>query len=107
MKEQALQMKMQWASSQDDFLQMLVPGGGADRLAENLVGLKAAEYPADSITDVAVAAIAVSQKSDGSWNEVQVRSLLEESNREPLIGKLRLKHGCSIGDDTHVDFSRW
>lgn len=80
MKEQTLQMKTQWASLQDDFLQMALPGGGPDRLAENLLALKAAEYPADSITDTAIAAIAASQHSDGSWrNEVNVRPPIEQS----------------------------
>jgi N-acyl-D-amino-acid deacylase len=79
-KEQTLQMKTQWVSSQDDFLQMAIPGGGADRLAENLLGLKAAEYPADSITDATVAAIAVSQEPDGHWRtEVQIRPPVEQS----------------------------
>ena len=73
-------MKAQWVSSQDDFLQMGLPGGGPDRLAENLLALKASEYPADSITDAAVAAIAGSQHSDGSWrNEVNTRPPIEQS----------------------------
>ena len=42
-KEQALQMKTQWIPLQDDFLQGILPGGGANRLAENLLGLKAGE----------------------------------------------------------------
>jgi ankyrin repeat protein len=80
MKEQLLQMKTQWVPLQEGFLQMVVPGGGAYRLAENLLGLKAADYPADSITDAAIAAIAALQESDGSWRtEVQIRPPVEQS----------------------------
>ena len=80
-KEQVLQMKTQWIPLQEEFLQGILPGGGANRLAENLLGLKSANYAPDSITDAAVAAIANAQGSDGSWGsgEVQHRPPIAQS----------------------------
>jgi ankyrin repeat protein len=79
--EQTLQMKAQWIPLQESFLQAILPGGGASRLAENLLGLKAANYAPDGITDAAVAAIARSQMPDGSWasGEVQHRPPIAQS----------------------------
>jgi hypothetical protein len=80
-KEQTLQMKSQWMTLQDDFLQAMLPGGGANRLAENLLALKAANYPSDSITDGAIVAMAAAQNPDGGWDdgEIQHRPPLAES----------------------------
>jgi ankyrin repeat protein len=81
LKEQALQMKAQWIPLQEDFLQAILPGGGANRLAENLLGLKAANHAPDGITDAAVAAMARAQTPDGSWGsgEVQHRPPIGQS----------------------------
>jgi ankyrin repeat protein len=81
LKEQTLQMKAQWIPLQEGFLQAVLPGGGANRLAENLLGLKAANYAPDGITDAAVAAMARAQSLDGSWGsgEVQHRPPIAES----------------------------
>jgi ankyrin repeat protein len=80
-KEQAMQMKAQWIGLQDDFLQGMLPGGGANRLAENLLGLKAAGHPPNSVTDAAIVAIAAAQDPDGSWGsgEVQHRPPIAQS----------------------------
>lgn len=81
-KEQLQQMKAQWISLQEEFLQAIVPGGGANRLADNLQGLFAAGYAADSITDSAVVEIAMSQNPDGHWGagEVQHRPPFAQSH---------------------------
>ena len=80
-KEQTLQMKSQWMSLQEDFLQAALPGGGANRLAENLLALKAANYPPDSITDAAIVSMAAAQKPSGGWDdgEIQHRPPLGQS----------------------------
>jgi ankyrin repeat protein len=80
-KEQAMQMKAQWIGLQEDFLQGMLPGGGANRLAENLLGLKAAGHAPDSVTDAAIVAIAAAQGADGSWGsgEVQHRPPIAQS----------------------------
>jgi len=80
-KEQAMQMKAQWIGLQEDFLQGMLPGGGANRLAENLLGLKAAGHPPDTVTDAAIVGIAAVQNADGSWSsgEVQHRPPIAQS----------------------------
>jgi ankyrin repeat protein len=80
-REQLQQMRTQWISLQEQFLQAIVPGGGANRLADNLQGLFAAGYPADSITDSAVVEVAMSQYPDGHWSagEVQHRPPITQS----------------------------
>ncbi len=81
LKEQTIQMRTQWIPLQESFLQAILPGGGANRLAENLLGLKTANYAPDGITDAAVVAMARAQSSDGSWGsgEVQHRPPIAES----------------------------
>lgn len=56
--------------------------GGANRLAENLLGLKAAGLPADTIVDSAIVDVAECQEPDGSWaaGEVQLRPPLSQSD---------------------------
>ena len=83
-REQVLQMRSQWAASQEEFLQALNPGGGSNRLGENLLGLAAAGYAADVITDSAVSDLAQFQAVDGSWpsGESHARPPITES----LIG---------------------
>jgi ankyrin repeat protein len=80
-REQTLQMKSEWISQQESFLQGILPGGGAPRLAENLLGLQAVNYLPDSITDAAIVAIAAAQRPDGSWNsgEIQHRPPITQS----------------------------
>jgi ankyrin repeat protein len=80
-KEQTLQMKSEWVSQQEAFLQGMLPGGGAPRLAENLLGLQAAKYAPDGITDSAVVAMVAAQRPDGSWrsNEIQHRPPISQS----------------------------
>jgi ankyrin repeat protein len=97
-KEQLSQIATQWVGPQEEFLQGLFPGGGANRLAEMLLGLKASNYPADSITDSAVVAVALSQKPDGRWasGEVQLRPPLTESDIAATARILRVLQEYSI-----------
>ena len=80
-REQLSQMKAQWLASQEEFLQSINPGGGANRLAENLLGLDAAAYPPDPITDSAVVDLAEAQSVEGFWpaGEEQPRPPITES----------------------------
>jgi len=77
-REQLAQLKGQWASSQEEFLQSLNPGGGPNRLAENLLGLEAAGHAPDSVTDSAIVDLAEAQAVDGSWRDG------EEQPRPPI-----------------------
>jgi hypothetical protein len=97
-KEQLSQMVTQWNGPQEDFLQGLFPAGGANRLAEVLLGMKASNYPADSITDSAVVAVALSQKPDGRWaaGEVQLRPPITESDIAATARILRVVQEYSI-----------
>ena len=81
-RERAAQLRAQWASSQEEFLQGLNPGGGSNRLGENLLALHAAGQSADVMIDSAVVDLAYSQASDGSWptGEEQSRPPITESN---------------------------
>jgi ankyrin repeat protein len=81
-KEQLSQMVTQWVGPQEEFLQGIFPAGGPNRLAEILLGLSASSHPADSITDSAIVAMALSQRSDGRWaaGEVQLRPPITESD---------------------------
>jgi ankyrin repeat protein len=94
-KEQVRQMRTEWVVLQEDFLQAMLPGGGANRLAENLQGLLAAGYPADSITDSAVAEVATAQRPDGHWGggEVQHRPPLTQSCFASTARALRVLQG--------------
>lgn len=76
------QVRGQWLSLQEEFLQSLNPGGGANRLGETLLALKAGSCPPDTITDSAVVDLAESQSPDGSWvaGEVQNRPPLTQSD---------------------------
>ena len=97
-KEQLSQMVTQWTGPQEEFLQGLFPGGGANRLAEMLLGMKASNHPADSITDSAVVAVALSQRPDGRWaaGEVQLRPPLAESDVASTARILRVLQEYSI-----------
>ncbi|MBZ5724192.1 MAG: ankyrin repeat domain-containing protein [Acidobacteriia bacterium] len=80
-QEQLSQMKAQWSASQEEFLQSLNPAGGPNRLAENLLGLEAAGYQPDTITDAAVVDLAESQDPEGYWagGEEEPRPPITES----------------------------
>jgi hypothetical protein len=77
-REQTAQLRGQWLASQEEFLQSINPGGGPNRLAENLLGLAAAGSAADVITDSAVVDLAEAQAVDGSWSDG------EEQPRPPI-----------------------
>ncbi|HEY6990300.1 MAG TPA: ankyrin repeat domain-containing protein [Bryobacteraceae bacterium] len=77
-RDQLAQLKGQWLASQEEFLQSLNPGGGPNRLAENLLGLEAAGHAPDSITDSAIVDLAEAQAVDGSWRDG------EEQPRPPI-----------------------
>jgi ankyrin repeat protein len=79
--EQLSQLKAQWLSSQEEFVQSINPGGGPNRLAENLLGFAAAGYAPDSITDAVIVDLAEAQAEDGSWpdGEEQARPPITES----------------------------
>ena len=77
-RDQLAQLKGQWLSSQEEFLQSLNPGGGPNRLAENLLGLEAAGHAPDSITDSAIVDLAEAQAVNGSWSDG------EEQPRPPI-----------------------
>jgi hypothetical protein len=97
-KEQLSQMRGQWLALQEEFLQTLNPGGGANRLSESLLGLKASGYPADPITDSAVVDVAESQEPDGSWvaGEVQNRPPITQSDFAATARAIRVLQGYSI-----------
>jgi len=60
-------VQTQWMSFQDGLLQRLDPPGAADTLVYSLLGLAAAEYPADATTDAMIVNVAEEQALDGSW----------------------------------------
>ena len=80
-KEQTVQMKSLGVGLSEEYLQAIIPGGGANRIAEMLLGLRATNFAADGITDAAVVAMAESQEVDGSWagGEVQLRPPIGQS----------------------------
>jgi ankyrin repeat protein len=80
-REQLSQMRAQWLASQEEFLQSINPGGGPNRLAENLLGLEATGYKPDAITDSAVVDLAEAQAVEGYWpaGEEQPRPPITES----------------------------
>ncbi len=97
-REQVQQIRSQWAASQEEFLQALNPGGGSNRLGENLLGLAAAGYPGDVITDSAVADLAQFQAADGAWpsGEVHTRPPITESVIASAARALRVLQVYSI-----------
>jgi len=97
-RDQALQLKTQWASSQEEFLQSLNPGGGQNRLGEMLLGFDAAGIPADSVIDSAVVDLVESQMADGSWmsSEEQARPPITESVIASTARAIRVLRQYSI-----------
>jgi ankyrin repeat protein len=91
-KEQLAQMKGQWIALQEGFLQAITPGGGGNRLSENLLGLKASGYAPDTITDSAVTYVAQSQEPDGGWvaGEVQNRPPITQSDFSATARAIRV-----------------
>jgi hypothetical protein len=81
-RERSLQLKAQWLSLQEEFLQALNPGGGPNRLGENLLGLYSAGEPPNTAIDAAVVGLAESQNAAGAWasGEEQPRPPLTESD---------------------------
>ena len=66
-QEQLKVVRSQWMAFQEGLLQRLDPPGASDTLVYSLLGLAAAEYPADTITDAMVVNVAEEQALDGSW----------------------------------------
>ncbi len=66
-QEQLKAVKSQWMAFQEGLLQRLDPPGAADTLMYSLLGLAAAEYPADATTDAMIVNVAEEQAPDGSW----------------------------------------
>jgi len=97
-RDQLAQLKGQWLASQEEFLQSLNPGGGPNRLAENLLGLEAAGYAPDSITDSAIVDLAEAQTVEGSWNsgEEQPRPPITEGDIAGTARAIRALQAYSI-----------
>jgi hypothetical protein len=97
-KEQTVQMKSLGVGVTEDYLQAIIPSGGANRIAEMLLGLRASNYPADTITDAAVVAMAESQEVDGSWlaGEVQLRPPIAQSHFAATARVVRALQAYSI-----------
>ena len=97
-RDQLAQLKGQWLASQEEFLQSLNPGGGPNRLAENLLGLDAAGYAPDSITDSALVDLAEAQAVDGSWKsgEEQPRPPITEGDIAGTARAIRVLQAYSI-----------
>jgi len=66
-QEQLKVVKSQWMAFQEGLLQRMDPPGAQDTLAYSLMGMAAADYPADAITDAMVVDLAGEQAIDGSW----------------------------------------
>jgi hypothetical protein len=98
MDEQTLQIKSLGVGVTEQYLQAAIPGGGANRIAEMLLGLQASNYPADIITDAAVVAMAESQEVDGSWlaGEVQLRPPISQSHFAATARVIRALRAYSI-----------
>jgi hypothetical protein len=82
----------------EEYLQAILPGGGANRIAEMLLGLRASNFAADGITDAAVVAIAESQEIDGSWRggEVQHRPPITQSQFAATARCIRALQAYSV-----------
>ena len=97
-KEQTVQMKSLGVGLSEEYLQAIIPGGGANRIAEMLLGLRATNFAADGITDAAVVAIAESQEVDGSraGGEVQLRPPIGQSQFASTARCIRALQAYSI-----------
>jgi ankyrin repeat protein len=81
-KQQLMQLKTLGIGLSEEYLQAITPGGGTNRITDILIALRASNYPPDTITDTAVAAIAASQEPNGRWGtgEVQARPPITASD---------------------------
>lgn len=97
-KAQTAQLKALGISFTEDYLQGLLPGGGANRIAEMMIGLQAGGVGQDLITDAAVVAIAESQELDGHWSggEVQHRPPMTQSQFAATARCVRILEAYSI-----------
>jgi ankyrin repeat protein len=97
-KEQTAQMKSLGVGLTEEYLQAIIPGGGANRIAEILLGLRASNYAADGITDAAIVAMAECQEVDGSWppGEVQNRPPIAQSQFAATARVIRALQEYSI-----------
>lgn len=66
-QEQLKVVQTQWMGRQEGLLQRVDPPGASDTLVYSLLGLAAAEYPADATTDAMIVNVAQEQDLDGSW----------------------------------------
>ena len=66
-QEHLKMVKGQWTAFQEGLLQRVDPPGTSDTLTYSLLGLAAADYPPDAITDAMVVNVAEEQAPDGSW----------------------------------------
>jgi ankyrin repeat protein len=79
-QEQSKVVKSQWMAFQEGLLQRVDPPGASDTLTYSLLGLAAAAYPADAITDAMIINVAEEQDLNGSWCYGALsRSPIEES----------------------------
>ena len=79
-------LRLQWASSREELLQSIDPGGGPDRISISLLALSAAGLAPDAITDNAVTEVAFSQRLDGSWGKLDVPGASRPPMFESIIG---------------------
>jgi ankyrin repeat protein len=74
-------VKTQWMAFQEGLLQRVDPPGAEDTLMYSLLGLAAAGYPPDAITDAMTVNVAAEQTPDGSWSAGGIsRSPIEEGS---------------------------
>jgi len=79
--EQLKVVRGQWNGAQEILLQMIDPPGAFDTVVFSVLGMAAARYPADVITDSMVHYIAGQQRANGSWSLLGIsRAPLEEGN---------------------------
>ena len=68
-RDQAELLRLNWELSADDMLQGIHRGGGSERIVNQLLGMSAAGYGPDSMTDAALADVVATQRRDGHWFE--------------------------------------
>jgi N-acyl-D-amino-acid deacylase len=81
MAEQTKTVKFGWAGFQELLLQRIDAPGGADMVSYSMLGMAAANYPPDAVTDAMAANLAASQAGNGSWHFGGIsRAPMEESD---------------------------